>query len=197
MFRAVVGQVLMTGIEIIMMIRVFALFNRSSRIRKLLISVFSVSFILEMIGTIMIICTVHFPSEEYHRSDASPMSLAFFGAGIGISQSVIAVMTSGKYIAALQHGWARTPLVSLMIRDGGLVFTLLAMFLSIIVFYEVSGELSPALWHAAYAWYIALISTAGCRLIINMRSLVLSVSERRQAVETILTTEIIDDVVDL
>ena len=44
--------------------------------------------------------------------------------GVGLVQSTLLFMTVSKVFLGRKLGWARTPLVSLMLRDGVLVFAL-------------------------------------------------------------------------
>lgn len=99
--------------------------------------------------------------------------LTWFAVGAGMFQVVVLGMTLSKQLSTKHTRWARTPLSSLMMKDSLFVFFLLFVVLSTVVGYEAVWSFGPSFWNIAFGWYIALLSIAGCRLIMNMRSLAL------------------------
>jgi hypothetical protein len=124
---------------------VHALYNRSRKSGVLLALVFITGFALEVTSDIRVIKSV---IDGQHKICTPPpyerVALALFAyvvgslstspslkdslilrAGVGLVQSTLLLMTVSKVILGRKLGWARTPLVSLMLRDGVLVFALL------------------------------------------------------------------------
>lgn len=98
-FKAVVGQISMTCMEAILMVRrkflskrcsrveifmqveyqqVFALYNRTRRVRYVLTTIFALGFVLEISGSILVIRTLR--SSPLCDPQTSPTALAAFGS---------------------------------------------------------------------------------------------------------------------
>jgi len=91
-------------------------------------------------------------------------------------------MTLFKYFVS-HHGRARTPLTSLILREGIVVCFLTFGMLVINV---TDGGIRMAglrLGDADFAWYISLLSVVGCRLILDMRKLSVSHSNEDNEID--------------
>jgi hypothetical protein len=149
---------------------VHALYNRSRKSGVLLALVFITGFALEVTSDIRVIKSV---IDGQHKICTPPpyerVALALFAyvgslstspslkdsfgilrAGVGLVQSTLLLMTVSKVILGRKLGWARTPLVSLMLRDGVLVFALLVGehydHLFFVIHFHVSRH-PPKLWY--------------------------------------------------
>ncbi|KIJ61234.1 hypothetical protein HYDPIDRAFT_116223 [Hydnomerulius pinastri MD-312] len=85
-----------------------------------------------------------------------------------IVQSSLIGLTTLKHCVARSAGWGRTPLVSLLVRDGIVVYAgMLALFISVLVSCALKDDRSVGM----FFWVLALLSAAGNRLIVNMERL--------------------------
>ncbi|KAF8148464.1 hypothetical protein B0H34DRAFT_265077 [Crassisporium funariophilum] len=177
-FKAIVAQQALTCVEIILVVRVYALYNQSRRVKYLLCTVFLTAFTLEMTANVLVVRSL--AAGKSCKPKASPMAaVTFFGVGAGLMQSMTLAMTLFKYVAGRRYGWTRTPLSSLMLRDGLAAGFLVFALLAVIFAYEGFQRLEMVIGNAAFSWYITLVSATGCRLILNMRKLADSHPSRR------------------
>ncbi|TFK67633.1 hypothetical protein BDN72DRAFT_89317 [Pluteus cervinus] len=167
--RTVSGQIAISALETILVVRVYAFYTGHKSARRFLKVLFVVGFVLQVIGNAYIIRHL-LAAFSCHIPDISS-GLLYFGAGAGLNQSTIIILTTAKYVVGYRQGWARTPLVFVMIRDGAVVFLILSVILGVIISNELLERLSLAFWHTAFSWYITLLSIAGCRLVLNMRQI--------------------------
>ncbi|KIK07564.1 hypothetical protein K443DRAFT_128963 [Laccaria amethystina LaAM-08-1] len=169
--KAVTAQIATTCVELILLVRVHALYNRSRKSGVLLALVFITGFALEVTSDIRVIKSV---IDGQHKICTPPpyerVALALFAAGVGLVQSTLLLMTVSKVILGRKLGWARTPLVSLMLRDGVLVFALLVGEHYDHLFF-LARSMGVLIWNAIFSWYVSLLSIVGCRVIMNMRRL--------------------------
>jgi len=88
-------------------------------------------------------------------------------------QSVVVGLTLGRHISAARKGWSN-PLFSLLSRDGSMVFfaTAVGMIAIIAVCLE---PVDPA--HMVFPAMVIIMSSAGCRVIINMQKMADPASE--------------------
>ncbi|TFK31293.1 hypothetical protein BDQ12DRAFT_217459 [Crucibulum laeve] len=170
-FKAVAGQLSLTCVEMIILLRVYALYNRSRRITYFLGGVFLTGLTLQIIGSVMLVTSAYTGPILCSSSQASTMGLSLFAAGACVNETIMLFMTFLKVFGTYRDGWGRTPLVSVMIRDGLLVFVLLSVIISTMISFELVQHLSDSLWNTAFSCYIASLSITGCRLILKMRRL--------------------------
>jgi len=171
-YKTVVGQLGLNLVEIILLVRVYALYNRSYRMRFLLVGSFIVASLLETTGTVIVIQSLA-PTVDCQLPEASTKGLMIFGIGAAFCQCVVFVTTLNKFVTGRSSGWARTPLTSLMLREGVVVFLLILALLMVMSAYEFIRNLTPGVGQAAFSWYIAFISIGASRLILNMRKVAL------------------------
>lgn len=169
-----ISQQAILCVEGIQLMRLFALYNQSRRVKYFLLSIFGISTGLEIAGNIATGKMYSTRAKCTMLASAPPDSgLTWFAVGAGMFQVVVLGMTLSKQLSTKHTRWARTPLSSLMMKDSLFVFFLLFVVLSTVVGYEAVWSFGPSFWNIAFGWYIALLSIAGCRLIMNMRSLAL------------------------
>ncbi|KAF8814052.1 hypothetical protein BYT27DRAFT_7082978, partial [Phlegmacium glaucopus] len=172
-YKSVVGHQALTCIELILLIRVYALYNRSRRIKYFLCTAFLTNFSVELWGNSQVIRSVI--KGNSCIADATPStSLIAFGASASLFQGLILCMTLFKYVAGHHYGWARTPLTSLLLRQGIAVCFLTFGMVVVNLTYEKMRTSDAEFSNAAFAWYMSLLSVAGCRLILDMRKLAVS-----------------------
>ncbi|KIM38835.1 hypothetical protein M413DRAFT_29780 [Hebeloma cylindrosporum] len=171
--KAVVGQFGMILVELILLIRVYALYNQSYQMKYILVGSFTIATLLETTGTVILVRSLFPLVAACQPPKASRKGLLVFGTGAGFCQCIIFIMTSYKFVTRRSSGWARTPLTSLILKEGVITFILV---LGMIV-HEVVRNLNPDGEIAAFSWYISFISIGASRLILSIRKVAV---ERRQ-----------------
>jgi len=196
-YKTVVGQLGLNLVEIILLLRVYALYNRSYRMKFLLGGSFITASLLETTGTVIVIQSLA-PAVDCQLPEASSKGLLIFGIGAAFCQCVIFVTTLNKFVTGRSYGWARTPLTSLMLREGVVVFFLILALLIVMSAYELIRNLTPGVGQAAFSWYITFISIGASRLILSMRKVAVDQFRNMRHHETeagnlYLTTHELDD----
>ncbi|KAF8892828.1 hypothetical protein CPB84DRAFT_1748720 [Gymnopilus junonius] len=120
-FKSVVAQSALTLVEIILLIRVYALYNQSFKARTLLTSVFVVSTILEISGMSMIVRSLAKVS-GCNTPKVDKQAVMLSGTGAGLCQFVVFTTTVANLLPSNRR---RTPLTSLMLKEGIASFILL------------------------------------------------------------------------
>ncbi|KAJ8593003.1 hypothetical protein M405DRAFT_635378 [Rhizopogon salebrosus TDB-379] len=165
-YAAVLSQLHTTAVEIILAVRVYALFNRSRRIAILL----GLLMILEYIMLVFMVCK-YLPGvviKPYCILSEPPPESVYHITVIMGTQTTLLGLTLMKHSLAKRAGWGRTPLVSLLIRDGTTAyFIICVIFFFIVSFCKLHEERSVM----GFFWLISIISSCGCRLIINTQHL--------------------------
>lgn len=171
--QVIVGNLLMTAVEFVLVVRVYALYDRA----RWLLYAFICLFLAEA-ATIIIGIRNTIPNQFNANLLllSVPKSFAYFGIAAAVSQCTIVLLTLFKYFKAVRGGWSEIPIMVLVIRDGTAAFTILFVCCTATVIATVSGSNYVPI---SYVWLISITSSAGCRLIINMQSL---------AVEPLLST---------
>ncbi|KAF8148465.1 hypothetical protein B0H34DRAFT_265045 [Crassisporium funariophilum] len=170
-YKSALAQFAVSWIEFILLVRVYALYNRSWRVKYFLITVQVLAITLESTGSGIVMKELLGSTSCIKPPKAPARALIPFGLGAGLCQFVVISMTLAKFLMNGQHGFLRTPLTSLMLREGLFAFFLILGMLSAIIAYETVRNLGLAIGYAAFSWLVALLSMGGCRLILNMRKL--------------------------
>ncbi|KAK0460995.1 uncharacterized protein EV420DRAFT_1529590 [Desarmillaria tabescens] len=182
--QVLVLYLMMLGAEIVMMARVYALYNRNRYIGGV--------FLLLLVGestSVIVGLALNLPSKNFDSGDlitTSSDSYIYFGVSAMISQVVILAFSIYRYI---RGDWRGVPLVSLMIRDGTLAFGVL-FFVSCLLVIYTAMDLTYST--PTSAWLINFISAAECRLILNLQEIPLPNSTYRTS-DTPLTTFLVDN----
>ncbi|PPQ95905.1 hypothetical protein CVT26_015591 [Gymnopilus dilepis] len=170
-FKPIVAQFGLMLVEIILLIRVYALYNQSFKAKYLLLAIFIISTAMETIGNAMVVHDLA-KARGCETPGVDNKALALSGVGAGLCQSVIFIATLLNLCLGRRR---RTPLTSLMLREGVVSFILLLVLLAVLMAFEVVRELyvkdgdAKGIGEVVFSWYLALISIAGSRLILNMR----------------------------
>ncbi|KAJ7462382.1 hypothetical protein B0H11DRAFT_111075 [Mycena galericulata] len=161
--QVVVAHLAMTGVEFVMIARVYALYHNSRWVGWGFGCLLLGESIVVIIGTVVTLPGVHFEPQMLVTN--VPHSFAYLGISALVSQAIILVLTLLKY---LRGQWIGTSLGILLIRDGSVAyFVFFATTLSAVV-YSICGV---SFGMTEYAWYMSIISSVGCRLILNMQRL--------------------------
>jgi len=174
-YKTIVSQQSLNCLEIILLIRVYALYNQSCRVKYFLSTVFLVNWILQTSSNGLIIRALIERKSCIPETVTTSPVIIYCVSAFGF-QGLILSMTIFKHIVGHHYGWARTPLTSLILREGIVACFFIFGMMVLNVAYENFGL---NLGEAALAWYICLLSVTGCRLILDMRKLAISHTARR------------------
>ncbi|KAJ2931489.1 hypothetical protein H1R20_g5628, partial [Candolleomyces eurysporus] len=115
----------MVALEIVLMTRVYALYNRPRWMRLFFTALVVIENVIVMVGLF-----VHYPWPgryflAIYVATKLPPSFSYFGFCTIVIQVVILYFTLLKYLTG---NWKTVPIVKLMFRDGTLSFTILTIF---------------------------------------------------------------------
>ncbi|CAK5281741.1 unnamed protein product [Mycena citricolor] len=161
--QVAVAHLAMTGVEIIMMTRVYALYRNNRWIGWGFVLLWIAETVVVLVGLFVTLPGLHFKPELMATS--VPHSFAYLAISALVSQAIILGLTVYRYRAG---EWAGTSLGTLLIRDGSMVYVAFAATTASACIYSL---LSLNFGMTEYAWYLSCISISGCRLIINMQRL--------------------------
>ncbi|KZP22051.1 hypothetical protein FIBSPDRAFT_1043766 [Athelia psychrophila] len=156
-------QGLLSSIELVLVIRVYALYNCNKRV-VLLMGVFLLSEIGALFAAVLQnTSTMHFTPRCYTVPE--PGLVMPYAAAMVTNHVVIIGLTLGKQFLGNRAVWGRTPLVQLIMRDGTLAFVFMFLLLCMsMAHFAVQINATFIL----IIWFFPLMSLAGCRLILNM-----------------------------
>ncbi|TFK25679.1 hypothetical protein FA15DRAFT_668190 [Coprinopsis marcescibilis] len=161
--QVLVASHAMSALEMVLMVRVYALYNRQRWVAAVFIGLLLLENVVVLVGIL-----VNLPGEGFNPTDLTtrlPSSFLYFGFGTMIVQVVILYFTLRKYFTGT---WKTIPLVKLIFRDGTLAFAVLAILSLSLSVHAAKGD---PLGVSSYAWLLVVISSVTCRLIINMQKL--------------------------
>ncbi|KAH6910373.1 hypothetical protein BKA70DRAFT_1272900 [Coprinopsis sp. MPI-PUGE-AT-0042] len=180
----------MHALELLLMMRVYALWNRPRWMAIMFAIMFTLENILVIIGIV-----AHLPDPDtfvvLNILLKLPHSFVYFGLSNMVVQVVIMVLTIHKY---RKEQWKTIPIAKLVLRDGTVAFCTISTVGCLMSFYAVFDIYFAT---APFPWLLVAISAVTTRLITNMQRLPQNgVFERGQAVSTAIqfTTVLSNDV---
>ncbi|GLB37993.1 hypothetical protein LshimejAT787_0410440 [Lyophyllum shimeji] len=170
-FQGAASQVLMLGVQIILIMRVDALYYAQIKLRLLL----RLLYLVEIVVT-WVVFAFSMPKIEYGLNCLvtefpGGYAVLFFVLPM-VVDCILFVLTMIKFYQAIREGWGREPVIYRFLKDGIWAFALPFTIVTINVL--CMGFLPGPLSSIAYSWVIAIPAFAGCRLILNMRHLLRS-----------------------
>ncbi|KAF8976415.1 hypothetical protein BDQ17DRAFT_1384751 [Cyathus striatus] len=162
-FQNISFLLLFSAMEIILMLRVYALYNQSMIIGWCLTSL----FIFEVALT-STLASRNVPALQFDiicNAIIAPYESFIFAVGMMLVQLIVAVLT----VAGRRTGRTDVDvrIVKLVLRDGFWAFTIVSAVMSIIVPYSFAKQLARPF--VVYAWPNCLFSFTTCRLIMNLQ----------------------------
>jgi len=154
-------------LDVILMIRVYALYNRPTYLAVIFLCLLTCRFFVPSIMSYRGLPRKRFTPTCLVISAGSKAPLYVFAGGELFVQLVVVGLTVARHIWATRSGWGN-PLFSLLSRDGSMVFLGIAVgMVAIIVVYLKPADFS----HMVFPGLVIIMSSAGCRLIINMQKM--------------------------
>ncbi|KAF8881257.1 hypothetical protein BD779DRAFT_1025887 [Infundibulicybe gibba] len=171
MFQSLCTISLMSSVNALLMLRVYALYDRSRRVATFLVTILFMD-VVSLSAQALYLCaeTVVVPEvpifDEACLMKQTPSAVLSSSIEVLVIQGTLWGMTWWK--SNRSEPWTRTPLISLVVRDGAFVFVGLFAILVITLPYAL---LVRSVEHVVFSWSISLMAFIACRLIINLLQL--------------------------
>jgi hypothetical protein len=164
-YEIVAGHVIFLTVEIILMLRVYLLFDRSRTVAKILFLCWCITLVIDIVLQQRTRSLLHF--DPYCLTDIPASdTIAFSVTGI-FMPLIIMVLTLVKYARAFRDGWGKTPLLITLVRDGVSSFSIiLAVWIVILIMACVVRD-QPTLF--GHYLFLGIVPSLGCRVIINLQ----------------------------
>jgi len=146
-----------------MMARVVAIYQNSRQVALWFLVLWLGETIAVIAGLFITLPGVHFEPQQFMMN--VPHSFAYLAISTLISQAILLGLSLWNFF---QGQWLGTGLGRLLMRDGCLVYIVFFVTTLAAAVYSIK-EVNFGM--TEYAWYLTFISTAGCRLILNMQRL--------------------------
>jgi len=164
-YKTVVSHSMFGVLNVILIIRMYALYNRSYWMGVLL-GVLSAGWI-----TMAVLAAIRgIPPQQFNYTCLTidrPAAFNLFLIGELSMQGAILILTLSKRVTVRLEGCTTVPpILSLLSRDGSLTFVGVAAF--IIAAYALSAR-PFLLAHTLFPALITVLSSAGCRMILNLQ----------------------------
>ncbi|KAF8656396.1 hypothetical protein AX16_002581 [Volvariella volvacea WC 439] len=166
-FQGASSHALMIGVQIILVLRVQALYYEKVFLRRLILFLFFAEVVV-----MIVVFSFAFPGITYGIHCVTltfpVLAIGFFITPV-LFELLLFVLTMKKFYDAVRDGWGREPVMSRFLKDGIWAFALPFGVLMLNVFCLVL--LPGARSSIVYSWLIAIPGFAACRLILNMSHL--------------------------
>ncbi|KAF9480744.1 hypothetical protein BDN70DRAFT_992452 [Pholiota conissans] len=168
-YKTTVAHASLAMLEIVLYIRVYALYRHNRRVKYFLAIVYMFTASLKIAANVLLIQVQMQMNGCDHQRTSTGLIITFW-SGVIIYQFVILALSLYKLV--YDGRLSRTPLTALMLREGVVVFILLmatkALFAVLLIFELQSSFI---IGRAIFSYYFAAISVAASSLILNMRKL--------------------------
>ncbi|KAH7924348.1 hypothetical protein BV22DRAFT_1035246 [Leucogyrophana mollusca] len=168
MYAVITAQAMTSAVELILMTRVYALYNKSRRIALLLFALAMCEIMTLAINSVHTIPNLQASNVEICILAKPPPEIVYYSLTVLLTQSTLLVLTILKHVFVRRMGLGRTPIVSQLTRDGTVVYGIMfVLLLMTAVFCKSDQQITIVM----FFWSMSVSSTCGCRLIINMQRL--------------------------
>ncbi|KAF9463219.1 hypothetical protein BDZ94DRAFT_630965 [Collybia nuda] len=157
---------LLSALEIILALRVFALYNQNRKIGIFLAIILLGAFVVSLIFGVLTLRSLDFDGNC--SAPSSPREVAYFSAVVISVHSLMWGLTVHKRNFGSHDTLTRVPIVRLVMRDGAWVFIVVCSMIMAITPYSFVINVEA---HIIYPWPTTLMSIFICRLILNMQHL--------------------------
>ncbi|KAH9483250.1 hypothetical protein JR316_0005354 [Psilocybe cubensis] len=157
-------------LELVIILRVYALYGRHPVAKWCLSLLFIVSATLEVWGSAIFIDKVsHLRGCVSIRAER--ISIYLFGIGVGFIQISTVAATIIGLITRYLSGKSHTPLASMVLSQGVMTFFIVLALVGTLTVFSFVRDLDGQNGDSILSWYIAVVSIVTCRLILRMRKL--------------------------
>ncbi|KDQ53247.1 hypothetical protein JAAARDRAFT_39629 [Jaapia argillacea MUCL 33604] len=164
------GGLLITAVELIFGIRVYALYQSSRWIRNLLLFIFAGNFLFLIITLAVMIPKLQYSANCFPLTNADSSKFLRIWTVIPVSvQTVLMLLTLIKAIPSIRRSIRKTPLILVVARDGTWAYILISVFILYDgIFFNFLSQLPRSL---ILSWFMTVLSFSSCRLILNIAKL--------------------------
>ncbi|OBZ78428.1 hypothetical protein A0H81_02392 [Grifola frondosa] len=155
------------AVEIILIIRIYVLYNRSRRVLIAILGLFAASIVVTFVG-------VHIASSRLLYDEQCFVSSAptiFIAAWVApaIFDTVLCILILMKFGESWREGLGKSPILNIIVRDGiwAYLLVLIMMVLNCLTYTVVRHTLSGTL----YFWTLSILSFVGSHVLLNLRQI--------------------------
>jgi len=165
-FQASVELLLGCVLDVILMIRVHALYNRDKRITVVLIALFVGQVLTIVFCAIFMVASFNFnPVCLPNNTPRSFLPIVIQGL---VTQVILLGLALFQYINISHPARTRSSIVTIMLRDDLIVFfAVVGLFL----FLMVTILMHNGAYRGVHFWFMSILGSASCKAIINMQHL--------------------------
>ncbi|KAF4598135.1 hypothetical protein EYR38_006531 [Pleurotus pulmonarius] len=164
-FQGVASVSIIAAVDVILILRVYALYNGHWAIRLSVGCLFFMEIVCMIVGLALAIPGIRFGPNC--STTGIPQSLIIYGAGSVLFQIILFLLTVVRFAIAVRSGWGRIPLVELIMRDGTWAFFVLVAI--VIAEAGLFGLENHALAGVLYGWLLTTFSFVGYRVLFNLQ----------------------------
>ncbi|KIJ65397.1 hypothetical protein HYDPIDRAFT_27409 [Hydnomerulius pinastri MD-312] len=161
-YQGILVEAMMTGVEGLLMIRVYVLWNRSKRI----FFMFGIFLVLE-VSCMIVSASLISPNAVFNQIclfKKPPLLFVLFSVAALLTQFAIIAFTVYRHQRGPDHRMRRPTLATLTVREGCVVAsTIFALFLVGVVYIFLDTEYGDIMFY----WILSVLSISGCRLILS------------------------------
>ncbi|TFK73958.1 hypothetical protein BDN72DRAFT_833939 [Pluteus cervinus] len=169
-YQTIVTYTMISMVDMILMMRIYAFYNRSKRMGAFLCSLLFIRTGMAAASAIMTFPTSTFTPKCL--TSVPPEVVYLFAVGEVLFQTLILSLTFVRKFSLQQSIWSNSPLLSLLSRDGSLTFlSVVGSLTAILVYSRFQYTEEVAYGHSVFPIFVAATSSASCRMIINMQRL--------------------------
>ncbi|KAF8160884.1 hypothetical protein B0H34DRAFT_356123 [Crassisporium funariophilum] len=172
--QLLISGALLLSLEIILVLRIHALYSRNSRLTWALVIGLVIETVVATACGGSAIRELTFSNDGGCLPMHAPTTVVYMSATQLVTQLVIWSLTLYKHLSThLELGWTKIPILSLVTRDGFWVFALLATLLAAMIA-DASrrqfGNHATLLCYFAFPVYVAIVSLSSCRITMNIQT---------------------------
>jgi len=163
--QAVILQLIISTVDVVLMTRVYALYNRNMKLTAGLGILFCgeiayMSYVLSVVSP-----RLTFNSDCFVTS--SPKIFVSYWIVSLVFETILFVLTLYKFFLAVHDGWGKRPVMQQFVGDGTWAYSLIfvAMLINSLLYKVVHTPLAGI----CFTWLLSVLSFAGSRLILNPR----------------------------
>ncbi|KAI0337909.1 hypothetical protein BDW22DRAFT_838763 [Trametopsis cervina] len=163
--EAVSAVLLEAAVEILLMLRIYAMYTASKLTLKALVPAFAAQIIIMSISLAVSLPRVM--TTEHCVEAAFPTTIIAYSMSSILFEALLFAMVMYKYLTASKGGWLRTSILQVLVRDNLWTFLLifLADFANAIFFTVAPASLSGL----GFPFLLAIFGAVGPRLVLNVR----------------------------
>jgi len=184
LFLAICVCFLVTTLDAVLMLRVYALYRKDWRAAAFLVVLFFTK--IALLCLVAPRSVLHVPYDPICDTTKTHPDAIYCLISMSVTHVPICILTAAKW-KLVKIG---VPVVRLITRDGALTTVSLCSLYAFVIANSLSDQVSQA--HVVFNWPMTLLSVACCRIIMNMQTLNVS-GNHDSTVNSINTTNFVID----